>query len=348
MISTKEMDIGKAGYEGGKSEKEGDQNGTEMLGLNEEGGAPECNESVYESPAEFSDGSDGGMSGGEGAQAKRRGRRTNAERLRRATAGGRNASPLLRVWQKKREEERASETEDNESESGKRGRQDDEEGEQNGKRRKEDSERADKERLKRIEEMLRSFREDTVGALKKANEEGEGIRGEIRVMNEKWKKWENKWEEEKKRMQEGIMDIGETVIEMRKEQKTDIAQVNVRLRRLEEKGSRMDELEELVKGLRMGGEESNGNAVSAGKAKVMQVQGVLVKGVKKFGGVGKKGSGSVVVELENEEQKGWTMGSRASLKGRQEVVDHDRTRKERKMLWNLEKVEMVERNTDEQ
>ncbi|XP_063992880.1 golgin subfamily A member 6-like protein 1 [Diachasmimorpha longicaudata] len=243
--------------------------------------------------------------------------------------------------------------------------------------------------------MLLSFREDTVRALKKANEEGEGIRGEIRVMNEKWEKWENEWEEEKRRMQEGIMDIGETVIEMRKEQKTDIAQANVRLTRLEEKLSRMDELEELVKGLRLGGEESSGRAVSAGEAskeneqlkrrvwelewkkekkvrerrkwnlivrkfqvgkrdgreeveklftEVMQAQGVLVKGVKKFGGgVDKKERGSVVVELENKEQKRWIMGSRASLKGRQEVLDHDRTRKERKMLWNLEKVEMVER-----
>ncbi|XP_063974374.1 golgin subfamily A member 6-like protein 2 [Diachasmimorpha longicaudata] len=266
MISAKEIDTGKEGNGRGKSEKEGDRKGTAMLERNEEGRALECNDSVYEWAAEFEDGSAGGMSGGEGVQAKRRDRRMNSERWKRATAGGRNESPLWKAWQKKREEERESETEDNASESGKRGRQDDEECEESGKRRKEDSERADRERLKRIEEMLLSFREDTVRALKKAKEEGEGIRGEIMVMNEKWEKWENKWEEEKRRMQEGLMHIGETVIEMRKEQKTDIAQANVRLTRLEEKVSRMDDLEELVKGLRMGGEKSSGSAVSAGKA----------------------------------------------------------------------------------
>ncbi|XP_076686107.1 uncharacterized protein LOC143378236 [Andrena cerasifolii] len=291
-------------------------------------------------------------------EAKRRGRKTNAERLaRERSMSGGSIGEIAELWKRKREKEEQGHGEESGIEafqkSRKVGRSPEGEREGGG-----------------IERLLKEMRAEMRKDLKEVKEQGREAREDMASLREKMEEWEEKWRREKKelgnrmervekrleeveREEEKIKEMEERLknLEMRRKKKEGVGEARreegvgkdagreeweTRVQGMERK-LEMKEREERRKNIIIKGVGREGTAMRRAK-EVLDVVGIQgrIEGVRELGGR-RQGREEVMLEvkMESMEVKREIMRNKGKLKGRKERIGDDLTWKERKMQWQI-------------
>ena len=291
-------------------------------------------------------------------EAKKKGRKTNAERLaRERSMSAGSIGEITELWKRKRENEEQSHGEERGIEAFQKSRN-------VGRSPEEKREGGDIERL--IMEMRAEMRND----LKEVKDQGREAREERAVIRMKMEEWEEKWRREKKEWADRLERVEKRLEEVEREEEK-IKEMEERLKNLEmrrkkddgvgegrrgegegkgtgreewvtrvqgvERKLEMKEREERRKNIIIKGVGREGTAMRRAR-EVLDIVGIQgkIKGVRDLGGRGQgREERMLEVKMESMEEKREIMRNKGKLKGRKERIGDDLTWKERKMQWML-------------
>lgn len=176
------------------------------------------------------------------------------------------------------------------------------------------------------------------------------IRDEVEGMRKEGKERERKWEEDRRKMENRIEKMEEKIRELSEGREIERGREGREIKGEErDREGRLKRLERRWEGREREERRKNflirGLEVREGKRKeaieeMMGVMGVKVN-IREIIGLGKdekKGRETVLVKLENEEQRREIWGKKRLLKGRKERIQEDWTWGERRMRWKLEEI----------